>query len=324
MEEQNQPEAVGTPSRGLQEVLDGASGIGGILDESPGYEPITEGAPEEGIFTLVGGYVDPDGTVHNEVHLRAMGGHEEDLMGNRNVPIIQRMNGILSNCIVRLGDITEKGKFANAVHKMPSGSRTHLLIALRRTSHYKTEKDIYEMDLECPNGNCEHVGHYKVDLSELELYDWPEPGKMEYDTKLPYSGETVTWHFITGAEDHYLAELATASEAEFLSFAILVRLTAWDGVDCRLFSSDILDSNGKKIRLSRKAKELLLRVKNLSTGDREALRAQFLDHEPGVDTELEIECEKCHREFTGRLDVTQRAFFFPRATSARSKRRRST
>jgi hypothetical protein len=294
---------------------------GGILDTSEGYEPITDASPEEGVYTLVGGYLDKDGVLHNEVHLRAMSGHEEDLLGNRAIPMIQRLNGVMAQCVKRIGTITDRGQISNAVARMPSGSRVHLLILIRVTSHYKTEKDVYEVEMRCPL--CQAAGEYKVSLLELERFESDEPLKHTHTVMLPYDESEVEWKLLGGVEDQVMSQLAEASEHERLTFAILLRVVSWDGVPCEMKQSDLLDGSGKKVRLSKEAKELTLRIKNLGVGDREVLRGSFMDHEPGVDTDLEVECEKCHEDFFGRINVTQPGFFFPRATSRRSKRRHS-
>jgi hypothetical protein len=323
MENEQTPPEQGTPSRGLKEIIDDArtSEAGGILDASEGYEPITESNPEEGIYELVGGYLDREGVLHREVHLRAMSGHEEDLLGNRSVDMIARLNGIMAQCVKRIGTITDRGEIIRAVNAMPSGSRIHLLILLRVTSHYKTEKDIYEVEMRCPM--CSHLDNYKVNLLELDRFESEDPCKPQHTVKLPYSEEEVLWKLMGGEEDHVMSMLTDVSEHERLTFAIILRLVAWDGEPCELRPSNMLDGSGKKVRLDKKAKALMLRTKNLSVGDREALRESFMDNEPGVDTDLEVECEKCHEDFFGRINVTQPSFFFPRATSRRSKRRRS-
>ena len=323
MEEQQPPLESGTPSKGLKEVLDDARTMdaGGILDTSEGYQPITEANPEEGIYEMVGGYLDDEGVLHKEVHVRAMSGHEEDLMGNRSVGIVKRLNGIMASCVKRIGTIEDRGKISQAIARLPSGSRTHLLILIRVTSHYRTEKDIYEVEMRCPM--CQHMGSYKVSLLELERFESPEPEKRTHTVKLPYDESEVEWKHLGGREDEIMSLLTDVSEHEQLTFAILLRLMSWDGEPCELRASNLLDGSGKKVRLDKKAKELLLKVKNLPVGDREALRESFLEHEPGVDTDLEVSCEKCHEEFYGRINVAQPGFFFPRATSRRSKRRRS-
>lgn len=319
------PDAMGTENGTPSPYLTQAQG--GVLDTGEGgYQTLTSGVPEKGTFRIVGGYFDEEsGEVHNDVELRAMSGHEEDLLGNRSVPVTQRMTGIMSSCTVRIGNITDRGEISKIVHKLPTGSRTHLLICLRRTTHWKRTKDIYDMDVRCPNQRCSKVGSYKVDLSELDTWEMEDPTKRHYNLTLDDSGGDVVWKIPTGAEDQILAIVAaSASEAEILTYSILVRLVSIDGNRVEMRVGDFLDTNHRKLKLSKLAQKQLLWTKNLSVNDREQFREQFEAKEPGVDTELEFECKHCHQEFLGALNVAQDTFFFPSATSKRSKRRSST
>jgi hypothetical protein len=321
----------GNPSKSLKEAMERgkASGRGLQVEEESGFEPITDAIPEKGIFTLVGGYVDDEGVLHDEVELRAMTGHEEDLLGNRAVPMIQRMDSIMGNCTTRIGDITDKGEILRAVRRMPSGSRTHLLICQRIAGHWKTAKDVYEMEVRCPaRTSCGKVGHYKISLLDLDLYHPKDPTQMVHTSKLPYNEDEITWRVMTGVEDRIMNVVSSGgvdSESALLSYAILLRLRAWNGEPVELEARDFMtEGNRPKLKLSRKAKELLLLTKNMHTGDRDFLRGEFEDNEPGIELDVDIECQHCGLEYVGRLDVAQESFFFPRATSQRSKRRRSS
>jgi hypothetical protein len=299
---------------------------GGILDTGEGgYQYLTEGVPEKGLFTIVGGYLDEEGVVHREVELRSMCGHEEDLLGNQSVPVTQRLSGIMAACTNRIGTIVDRGQISKAVNALPTGSRTHLLISLRRTSHWKRTKDIYDMEVRCPSSRCGQVGSYKVDLSDLEVWEMADPTKRQFDLELDEVKETALWKIPTGAEDQVLAVIAEspANEAEILSYMIMVRLVSVGGNRVELGVPDFLDANHKKLKLSRKAKELLLWTKNLPVADRETFRESFDLNEPGVDTDLDFQCKFCRQDFRGNLNVSQASFFFPSATSRRSKRRSS-
>lgn len=317
----------GTPSARLKQAMDKAkSQGGGILDQKDtSYEPVTDPVPERGIYELVGGYVDDDGVLHNEVELDAMGGDEEDLLGNQSIPFMKRMDSIMASCCRRIGTITDPAGIQQAIREMPSGTKTHLFISLRITSHWKTQKDLYEMEIRCPDRTrCGKIGYYKISLLDLELYQPEDPTQMIHEVTLPYAEQVAKWKTLTGREDHVLTMLGDASESEQLSFAILVRLVELGGQDVRLSPSDILSSNGKKVKLNKKASDLLRVIKKMKAADRDLLRGEFMDHEAGVETEIEVECDHCNMEFLGRLDVAQESFFFPQVTSRRSKRRRST
>jgi len=318
----------GAKSKNLQEAIERGKKAGGVAVEGPddgGYDRVTDPKPEAGIFTLVGGYVDAEGELHKEVSLRSMSGHEEDLLGNRSVPMVQRMDQIMGNCVKSLGSITDKGEILRAVRSMSSGSRTHLLIALRVTSHWKTHGSKYEMEMRCPASNtCGKIGYYKVDLLDLELFEPEDPSVMIHSTELPDSGHEVSWAVMTGREDrimHGISSAGVGAESSALSYSILTRLRGWDGESIDLEYKDFLTSGKKaKIKLSSDANRWLNEVKGLTTADRDHLRGEFEKHEPGIEMDVDIDCSHCGREFIAKLDISQEQFFFPTATSRRSKR----
>jgi len=290
-------------------------------DES--YQQITDAAAERGVFQLIGGYLDDAGMVHREIHLRSMSGDEEDMLGNRSVPILDRMAAILAGCTERLGTIVERGQIAQAISRLPLGTRTHAIICLRRVTHWKRTKDLYEMEVRCPIAGCEKVGSYSVNLAELEVHDMPEPEKRVYGLKLLDSGCEITWRVAAAPQERVLSVASDMEESRLLSFAILVRLETIDGQDVRLGLADLLTGDGKKVRLNKRAEELFGRVRKWSVGDREDIRAAIIDKEPSVDTDLEFECQHCHKDFGGSLDIGQETFFFPSATSKRLRQKSS-
>jgi hypothetical protein len=295
-----------------------------VVDQEPDYEPLTQGSPERGIFTLVGGWLDPEGKLHNEIELRAMTGHEEDLLGNNSIPFTSRLEAIMANCCLRFGTITDRGTINQIVRDLPTGMRTHMLICLRIASYYKVEKDIYSMEVECPSRNCRKTSHHQISLASLDLYDPPNPGEMVHTFVLPDSGIEITWKGMTGRWDHAVDVLTRAAPHEALTYAILARMVRWNGEDVELPPSSVLTGDGKKPLLKGKVVNLIAKLKNLSVMDREAMRSSFLEHEPGIDTDLDFSCPVCGCEFSGQLDVGQPGFFFPQATSMRLRRTSST
>ena len=317
----------GTPSPQLKSLQQGKSlEQGGIVDTDPGYIRVTDAAPERGVFTLVGGYVGEDGRVQNEVELRAMSGEEEDLLGSMGHDPVQKMNTVMARCVVRLGDITDKSEIYRAVNSMPSGTRTHLLLCLRIASHWKAQKDVYTMNVRCPMDNCGKEGQYSVSLLDLELYEPEDPTKSSHVVELPYSEIKVHWRVMGSAQDAIMSQIAKNDRGRAMTYAIMVRLLEVDGNDVELTARDFFGSDTmktKKMRLSRKAKELFDTVRNWPVGDRQFLRNQFEDNEPAVNTDIEVECIHCQRDFVTFLDVAQPDFFFPRGTSKRWRQKRS-
>jgi len=323
-------DGAGTPSpqlERLRQAVEKSKQDGGIfqVDDSPRYEPLTEAQAEAGVFCLVGGYIDSDGTLHKEVEIEAMGGDEEDLLGNRNIPIVLRLNSVLSRVVKRLGTITDRGEIARAVSDMPLGTRQHLLIAMRVTSHWLSEKDVYTFVARCPR--CRQESEHTINLLSLEHYEPEDPSKQLYRVELPYSKEVVEWRVLPGEWDHALDILGRNKEmaSDFLTHAIIARVVSVNGEKVDLSVTDVLTPDKRKAKLTKRAQMVIKWAKHAKSVDRDRLRAEFLKHEPGVDTDIECECknERCGASWSVPLDLGQEGFFFPQATSMRSKTRYS-
>ena len=299
---------------------------GGILDDSEGYSPLTDGASEQGVFQIVGGYMDPDGVVHKEVHLRALSGHEEDLLSNDKIPFFQRITSIITACTKRIGTIEDRGQVIKAIRGLPAGSRQHLLICLRRTSHWRTTKDMYEMKVECPS--CSKDSDFQVDLSTLELYEMPKDNVRAFSGVLPDSGRDYSWKITSFDQDEILSAVAQSekNQSDLLTWSIAIRLESLNGSQDTLRPADVIDRSTGKLLTKFNEKVLALReeIKSMTTGDRQHLRDQFMENEPGIETDIDFACPHCKKEFIGRLDLGQRSFFFPSAAHKRSNRRSFT
>lgn len=301
---------------------------GGVLDSSPSYEPVTDGTPEKGVFHLVGGYLDEGGALHQEVELRAMSGNEEDLLSGTG-PMFARLNAIMSTCVKRIGTISDGPGIQKAVAALPNGTRQHLLISLRRVTHWRKTKDIYDMKVRCPE--CGHQQHASLDLGDLELFEMPDPKKRQYILDLPDERCSAVWDITTGKQDRILAALSESgqTQTEMLTWGIVVRLKSLGDMTFDVQPHEMVDPSSGSLLKHIEPRIGLLRaaVKKLSSADRDLLREDFMANEPGVDTDLDFKCTnvpKCGVEFVSRLDVAQRSFFFPSATSKRSKRRSFT
>lgn len=310
----------GTPSQSLRQsgLIPGEEASGG------GYETITDAAPEQGVFQIVGGYLDDNGEIHTEVHLRAMTGEEEDLLGNRSVPILDRIGTIVKQCVLRIGSIVDRGQIGQAVDRLPIGSRTHLLICLRRTTHWRQTKDQLDMQMRCPNADCQQEGTYTVDLASIETYDMPNPGVREHSLLLSDSKASVVWRVASSAQEKVLDLVTDKDDRASLTYAIMVRIVSINEQDMRLNATDLLSTDHKKLKLSNRARILFDTIRKLSSNDREELRIAFLDQEPGVDTDVDFTCKHCQGEFKGTLGIAQESFWFPSATSRRSRMKSST
>ena len=309
----------GKPSPFLQQAQ------GGIVDDgSQDYEAITDAVSEVGVYQLVGGYLDEQGVVHKEVKVRSLSGEEEELLGNDSIDVLDRLTSVSISCTERLGTIEDRGEIAKAIHRLSMGSHTHLLIALRRVTHWKRHKDIYEMDVRCPL--CKQVNSYAVNLGTLDVFEMEDPTKREFTEELLDCGKQVTWR-LAGLPQSKIFQAVARSKAQdhlVFSISIMARMVSIDGQDVRLRMEDFVQEGQRKLYFSRRATAIYEMVKKWTSGDRDQLREAFLKKEPGVDTDLEFTCKSCNEDFQGELDVTQKTFFFPSATSRRSKQKSST
>jgi hypothetical protein len=293
-----------------------------LADEMPQENGVTEAKSSQAVFHLPGGYLDPSGELHTAAEVRETGGQDEDLLGQESVPMIRRLGTIMARCTERVGLISGTANVQRAVWSLPVADRIALLIFVRRVTH----GDAYDMELTCPygpqrGGKCGKPDFYTQDLSELEFYTMPEPRKRVYELVGPRSKRKFKWTVATGKFEEVLSRVAQLSEHEIMTYTQMTRLLEVDGRDVALNPEDILDAANNKIKLSARGKALYDIVRGMGSSDRDALRSDFYEKEPGVDTDIEVECKHCRREFSAVLDVMQPGFFFPSVIRKRSKMR---
>lgn len=316
----------GTPSKSLQDAIAKGEERGiGVLDAEPEFERLTDANPEQGIFPLLGGYLDDDGKLHRTIHFRAMTGNEEDLLGNDGVDFSERLVSIIASCAVKIGPIEDRATINRAIHNVPSGALTWLMCCVRMVSHWETEKDVVSMELECPMRRCKHLGTYRLPLMLQDLYESPTPEVRTFKTTLPKTKSVIEWELMSSKWDSPMRLIDRAFKGKRPTINLVTRLISWDGEHVQVSPEDFLTADRKKInsRLPGKLVKLIKRVGDLPVVDRETLRGQFEVHEPGIDMEFDVECESCNHEWKEQLNPASTSFFFPQVTSQRSRRRRS-
>jgi hypothetical protein len=239
---------------------------------------------------LPGGLI-KEGKLYDRVCLREMTGVEEDIMIDRKLSVGRRMNLVMANCMTSLesedgdevdGVIDSKGML-DAVQDLTVGDRVVLMLLIREASL----GPMFPMRVNCPE--CGEAGNYQVNLHDLVIKALPDKMVREYTETLP-SGQKAKLKIMTGREEGLLT--AKRNDPDFLSHAIGLRLVELEG----------------------KPVGSVHQIKALSLKDRNALRTAFEEHEGGVDTDIDITCDKCGRESTVVLDIAQKDFFFPSAT----------
>jgi hypothetical protein len=243
------------------------------------------------VFELPCGFIDNNGVLHTEVHLREMTGREEDLLASPKIPVQKKLGALIANCLVSIGTITDRAQFPSIVSSLPVGDRVFLLVALRRTSL----GDAFPVEEVCPA--CEVKGSYILDLSTLETKKLDDPLKRVYDDVLP-SGRKVRHRLGTGMDEERASKV---NEEDRPSAMLLARVELLDG-----------------------KMPTLADIKGLSFKDRQALRSMLESHDGGVDTALDMQCPACGHEFKRDMDLGQPGFFFPGRVQKDSKTRSST
>ena len=234
------------------------------------------------------GYVDTEEILHEDCIVREMTGQEEDLLTGRG-SVVNRLNAIISNCIVKLGTISDKQIIDKAVNKLTGQDRMAILIGIRRASL----GDFYDMTVTCPS--CKAEQHMSVNLADIDIIPMPDRFKREHETTLP-SGKVVKWHVLDTADEEWLSSKKRKYKEDVMSLNFLSRV-------------DVVDK--QVIERERKYKHSLQVFKKLSLRDRNYLRDVFDKNEGDVDRTVEFECESCGRTWEGEIEVSQSNFFFP-------------
>jgi hypothetical protein len=237
------------------------------------------------------------------VILRETTGVEEDMMDDDEIPANERMSAILSNCCLKLGDVTDKEEIRQAISdSLPKGQpitssdRIAMMIFLRRVS----VGDIYKFERRCPR--CGFVNKNKtLDLRTLKITEVPpeRAGKRRVEVVLPTSGRKAIVRVLTAKAEAALTSLRP-NQKDLRSAAILARLESIE-----------VEAAGKRElqRIKDPAAGLQI-VKDLSQQDRNFLRKVYNKMEADVDTTAEVTCAGrfCNAEFSFPIDLGQSFF----------------
>lgn len=260
------------------------------LTDIPGVEVRGRGMQD---FVLPVGYVDVAGTVHNQVVLREMTGEEDDMMGNDDLPITDRISAVLSACIVKLGTVEDKVTIGKAVtDNLDAGlplteqDRIAAMIFLRRV----TLGDKYKFERRCPR--CSTLAENRVmDLRELKIEQSPHPQKRRVKVKLPRSGKECVIKVLTAKGSLAVTRLRPTSK-DLKSLALAARIESLDGQPM----------GDPRIALGV--------VKELPQADRNHIRQVYNAMEAFVENDIEVDCRNpiCLATWTFVLDVGQGFF----------------
>lgn len=224
------------------------------------------------------GLVYPEGSplhLRDEVEIREMTPREEDILLNR--MLIRKgtvITELIKSCIIdkRID-----------VQTMLSGDRNALMIGVRVLG-YGAE---YEVKMVCPG--CEMENELSVDLTQLPVKDLDlenlkqvELGKNLFEFKLPKSGHTVIFKFLTGLEEEEVLRTMEERRKKGLSGSTM----------SEQLLKNIVAINGDQSRAT-----IMRFINKMPARDSMALRKHISDNEPTVDMTHPFECSSCgHKE----------------------------
>jgi hypothetical protein len=194
----------------------------------------------------------------------------------------RRLNDIITNCVERLGTVTDKDQLRKMIPKLSTDDQTSILIGLRAIS----VDDKYKYALDCPN--CSQPIKIDLDLGTLESRPAKAKEGFPVEVSLP-SGRKAKVRPMLIEDTAKTENLRLEGEAR-VSASIWVRLVELDG----------------------KAEVSLQDVKDMLYADRVYLREFFDMLEGGIESEMLVKCAQCSRIFTSYLDIARIEFFSPK------------
>lgn len=265
-----------------------------------------------GDFKLPCGYVDDSGRVFNHVYLREMSGVEDDIMGDEELNVSERMTRIIANCVEKLttsspggaSAITDRTLIDAAVgDNLAAGlpftipDRMACLLYIRRLSL----GDRYPVDgRRCPACGQPLSGK-SINLADLKINFCKDPTKRNVRTTLPKSQQQAILRVLTASGERRVAE-ARPDNKNAKSYSILARLVSVGGKE--LTGDD--DADLRMVQsLPRLDRLHLLNVINLMEGS--------------IETEVETKCKKCQADFKFDLDLGQVLFSNPEETQLKAE-----
>lgn len=209
--------------------------------------------------------------LHNktEVEYKAMTAREEDLLMS---PALIKRGTVITELIKSC--LTDRDV---DVSSLLSGDRNALMIAIRSSGYGSLYEPIYS----CPV--CDFKNEMQVNLSDLAIkpleLDPVAPGQNLFRHKVPKTGKTIGFKFLTGKEEEeIIAEVEMRKKRGILSSNMIT---------ARLMRSIVeIDGNTDRGMINKF-------VAYMPAMDSLSLR-EFIDsHEPGVDMTVDFRCKSC-------------------------------
>jgi hypothetical protein len=238
-------------------------------------------------ITLPNGLVGPDGQVIRAVEVRKLNGEDEELLLDKaEIRSGNVINSLMKNCIVRLGDITDKAKIAQLyLTKFLVIDLSYLLIELRR---WGTD-NLYSFDAECPR--CGREDRFTIPLDTLKVTPQKEEFRgMEEFTEIIATDEediVVTFRPLYVSDQKMQAVIKEQYPKERATRDLMLTIKQINGAPPKIND-----------------------VKKWSMGTRNLLRHAMDSKFGGVDARIVCTCKKCENPFKIQLPMDVTSFFY--------------
>jgi hypothetical protein len=237
------------------------------LVEAKSQPPPLMAGPPTNVVTMPGGYLDENGQLHKEAHIREVTGKDEEQLArelrNPNVTVAGIVDMILRRTITSIGTLEATPQLLG---ELLIGDRSALLLAVRILT--------FGSDWEVPDWPCRLCGQtfgVVIELEkDIEVQSLPNPSIQEFDVKLRH-GHVATVGLITGAIQMAMAGDGDRTGPEEQTIAINRCLRRYDG---------------QPVRFPMGA--------DMGMADRRTLIKAMEDAQPGPQLEgVMVQCEKC-------------------------------
>jgi hypothetical protein len=247
--------------------------------------------PVERIPVPSEGSVYPAGTsLHNRefLEIKAMTAQEEDILTSRALIADGTViSHLLQSCLV--------DKSVD-VQNMLLGDRNALMVAVRITGYGSQ----YTADSSCPE--CGHRGSQDFNLTEMEIkrlgLSPVSPGENAFTYQLPVTKKTVTFKFLTGADEQERSTVAERKKKMSPNAKVEASVTA--RLEQHVLSVDGVSDRSK----------INMFVRNMPARDSRSLRSYIDENEPGISMEVWMKCSSCSASSLVSLPIGTE-FFWP-------------
>jgi hypothetical protein len=230
-------------------------------------------------FLLPGGYVDQSGTLHREVQLAPLTGHEEYFLADLDARTCSAtaITELLTRCVRRIGSLTEIN--VQLIRDLLVGDRDYLMIRQRQLTFGQKVDCV----LRCPDTSCGKLMDLTFDLNDIEFED-KAIRQRYFTTQLSSEVEgaveenaarTIEFRLPNGTDQETCAALFAVNQ-EMAVKELLSRCVRWSG-DRTAIDKSVIESLDRATRLE--------------------IERQMHQLAPHCEIELDALCPECGRDF---------------------------